>query len=94
MLNQGINETKILDLGLSKRNDALSVVTPTFRNNHHLNKRNILGELASVYDPTGLMSPAHLIVKTICMKYVSRESGGMNQCPRQLNLSGKNGNWI
>ena len=47
VLNQDSNET---------------VVTPTFKN-HQLTKRNILSELASVYDPTGLISPAHLIGK-------------------------------
>ena len=39
------------------------MVTPTFKKNHQLTKRNILSELASVYDPTGLISPAHLIGK-------------------------------
>ena len=66
VLNQGSNETKILGLGWNKRNDKLSVVTPTSKKNHQLTKRNILSELASVYDPTGLISPAHLIGKILC----------------------------
>ena len=41
------------------------MVTPTFKKNHQLTKRNILSELASVYDPTGLISPAHLIGKIL-----------------------------
>ena len=49
VLNQGSNETKKLGLGWNKQNDALSVVTPTFKENHHLAKRNIMSELASVY---------------------------------------------
>ena len=65
VLNQGSNETKILGLGWNKRNDKLSVVTPTSKKNHQLTKRNILSELASVYDPTGLISPAHLIGKIL-----------------------------
>ena len=82
VLNQGSNETKILGLGWNKRNDALSVVTPTFKKNHQLTKRNVLSELASVYDPTGL--------KYCIERYVSQESRGMNQCPKKLNLSRKN----
>ena len=34
VLNQGSNETKILNLGWNKWNDTLSVVTPTFIKNH------------------------------------------------------------
>ena len=64
VLNQGSNETKILGLGWNKQNDTLSVVTPTFKNSK-TTKRNILSELASVYDPTGLISPAHLIGKLL-----------------------------
>ena len=55
-LTQGSNETNT---------DTISVVTPTFKKNHQLTKRNILSELASVYDPTGLISPAHLIGKIL-----------------------------
>ena len=91
VLNQGSNETKILGLGWNKRNDTLSVVTPTSKKNHQVTKRNILSELASVYDPTGLISPAHLIGK-ILYRDMSQKSRGMNQCRRQLKLSGKNGN--
>ena len=65
VLNQGSNETKILSLGWSRRNDGLSLVTTTFKKNLQLTKRNILSELASVYDPTRLISPAHLIGKTL-----------------------------
>ena len=75
VLNQGSNEPKILGLGWNKRNDTLSVVTPTFKKNHQLNKRNILSELASVYDPTGLISPANLIgeilYREICESRIS-----------------------
>ena len=92
VLNQGSNETKILGLGWNKRNNTLSVVTPTFKKNHQLTKRNILSELASVYDPTGSISPAHLIGKILYREICEPKSRGMNQCPRQLNLSGKNGN--
>ena len=63
VLNQGSNKTKIFGLEWNRGNDTPSVVTPTFRKN--LTKRNILSELASVYDPTGLMSPAHLIGKIL-----------------------------
>ena len=65
VLNQGSNETKILGLGWNKQNDTLSVATATFKNNHQLTKKNVLSELASVYDPTGLISPAHLIGKIL-----------------------------
>ena len=56
---------KILSLGWNKQNDTLSVVTPKIKNNHQLNKQNILSELASVYDPTALISPAHVIGKIL-----------------------------
>ena len=75
VLNQGSNEAKILGLGWNKQNDTLSVVTPTFKKNHQLTKQNILSDLASVYDPTGLISPAHLIGKIsyreICWSKIS-----------------------
>ena len=56
---------KILSLGLNKHNDTISVVTPKIKNNHQLTKQNILSELASVYDPTALISPAHVIGKIL-----------------------------
>ena len=56
---------KILSLGWNKQNDTLSVVTPKIKNNHQLTKQNILSELASVYDPTALISPAHVIGKIL-----------------------------
>ena len=65
---------------LEPKNDTLPVVIPTFKNNHQLTKRNILSKLASVYDPTGLVSPA----------YLSQKFRGMNQCPKHLNLNSKN----
>ena len=65
VLNQDSNETKILGLGRNKQNYTLSVVTPTIKNNHQLTKRNILSELASVYDQTVLISPAHVIGKIL-----------------------------
>ena len=55
----------MLSLGYNKQNDTLSVVTLTFKKNHQLTKRNILSDLTSVYDPTGLLSPAHLIGKIL-----------------------------
>ena len=63
VLNQGSNKTKIFGLEWNRGNDTPSVVTPTFRKN--LTKRNILIELASVYDPTGLISLAQLIGKIL-----------------------------
>ena len=60
---------KILSLGWNKQNihyiHTLSVVTPKIKNNHQLTKQNILSELASVYDPTALISPAHVIGKIL-----------------------------
>ena len=56
---------KILSLGWNKQNDTISVVTPKIKNNHQLTKQNILSELASVYDPTALISPAHVIGKIL-----------------------------
>ena len=60
-----VMKQKILSLGWNKQNDTLSVVTPKIKNNHQLTKQNILSELASVYDPTALISPAHVIGKIL-----------------------------
>ena len=92
ILNQGSNKTKILSLGWNKHNDTLSVVTPAFKKNHQLTEQNILSELASVFDPTGLILPAHLIGKILYRETCESKSSGMNQFPRKLNLSLKNGN--
>ena len=56
---------KVLVPGWSKQSDTLSVVIPTFKKNHQLTKRNILNKLASVYDPTKVILPAHLIGKIL-----------------------------
>ena len=42
VLNQGSNETKILELSWNKRNDILPIVTPTFKKNHQLTKQNMI----------------------------------------------------
>ena len=88
VLNQGSNETKILGLGWNKQNDTLSVATATFKKNHQLIKQNVLSELASVYDPTGLISPAHLIGK-ILYREISELKFHWDESVRQK--SGKNG---
>ena len=49
----------------NKQNDTLSVVIPTFKKYRQLFKQNILSELASVYDSTRLILPAHLIGKIL-----------------------------
>ena len=41
------------------------MVTSIFKKNHQLTKQNILSELASVYDPAGLILRAHLISKIL-----------------------------
>ena len=46
----------------NKENDKISIVKPITKEKQPT-KRNILSELASVYDPTGLISPTYLIGK-------------------------------
>ena len=92
VLNQDSNETKILGLGWNKRNDALSLVTPTFKNNHQY--FTIYNIQYTIFYNIQYFIIYNILpsVKYCIERYVSRESRGMNQCPRQLNLSGKNGN--
>ena len=86
VLNQGSNETKILDLGCNKRNDTLSVVTPTFKKNHQLTKRTTSSELASVYDPTGLILPAHLIGKILYREICESKIPWVESVPETIKL--------
>ena len=86
VLNQGSNETKILGLGWNKQNDTLSVLTPTFKKNHQLTKRNILRELASVYDPTGLILPTHLIGKILYREICESRISWDESVPQKIKL--------
>ena len=76
-LTQGSNETNT---------DTISVVTPTFKKNHQLTKRNILSELASVYDPTGLISPAHLIGKILYREICESRISWNEAVPQTIKL--------
>ena len=62
ILTQDSNEIKILGLCWKKEKDNISVVKPITKEKRPT-KRNILSELASVFDPIGLISPSHLIGK-------------------------------
>ena len=64
ILSQDSNEIKILGLCWNKEKDNISVVK-LITKEKQLTKRNILSELASVYDPIGLISPTHLISKIL-----------------------------
>ena len=64
ILSQDSNEIKILGLCWNKEKDNISVVKPITKEKWPT-KRNILSELASVYDPIGLISPSHLIGKIL-----------------------------
>ena len=86
VLNQGSNETKILGLGWNKQNDTLSVLTPTFKKNHQLIKRNILRELTSVYDPTGLIWPTHLIGKILYREICESRISWDESVPQTIKL--------
>ena len=65
ILTQDSNEIKILGLCWNKEKDNISVVKPITKEKRPT-KRNILSELASVYDLIGLISPSHLIDKILC----------------------------
>ena len=86
VLNQGSNETKILGLGWNKQNDTLLVLTPTFKKNHQLIKRDILRELTSVYDPTGLISPTHLIGKILYREICESRISWDESVPQTIKL--------
>ena len=51
------SETKILVLGWNKSSDKIFAVVPFMK----ATKRTILNELASMYNPIGLISQAHLL---------------------------------
>ena len=86
VLNQGSNETKILGLGWNKRSDTLSVVRPIFKKKHQVTKQNILSELASVYDPTGLISPVHLIGKIFYREICESKISWDESVPQTIRL--------
>ena len=86
VLNQGSNETTILGLGWNKRNNTLSVATPTFKKNDQLTKQNILSELPSVYDPTGLISSPHLIGKIFYRKICESRISWDESVPQTITL--------
>ena len=58
------SETKILVLGWKKSSDKISVVILSMKEKK-TTKRKMLSELASVYDPIGLISPVHLLGKLL-----------------------------
>ena len=62
ILSQDSNEIKIFGPCWNKEKDNISVVKPITKEKRPT-KRNILSELASVFDPIGLISPSHLIGK-------------------------------
>ena len=64
ILSQDSNEIKILGLCWNREKDNISVVKLITKEKRPT-KRNILSELASVYDPIGLISPSHLISKIL-----------------------------
>ena len=86
VLKQVSNETKILRLDWNKQNDTLTLVTPTSKKNHQLTKRNILSELASVYDPTGLISPTHLIGKILYREICESRISWDESLPQTIKL--------
>ena len=77
---------KILGLGWNKQNDTLSVVTLTFKKNHLLTKWNILKELALVYDPIGLISPAHVIGKILYREICESRISWDESVPQTIKL--------
>ena len=64
ILSQDSNEIKILGPCWNKEKDNISVVKLITKEKRPT-KRNILSELASVYDPIGQISPSHLIGKIL-----------------------------
>ena len=65
IVSQDSNEIEILGLCWNKEKDNISVVKPIIKEKRPT-KRNILSELASVYDLIGLISPSPLIGKILC----------------------------
>ena len=64
ILSQDSNEIKIFGMFWNKEKDNISVVKPIPKEKRPT-KRNILSELASVYNPIDLISPSHLIGKIL-----------------------------
>ena len=64
ILSQDSNEIKIFGMFWNKEKDNISVVKPIPKEKRPT-KRNILSELASVYNPIDLISSSHLIGKIL-----------------------------
>ena len=64
ILSQDSNEIKMFGMFWNKEKDNISVVKPIPKEKRPA-KRNILSELASVYNPIDLISPSHLIGKIL-----------------------------
>ena len=59
------SETKMLGLKWNKVEDTLSINIP--EDEHLVTRRGILGKLAKIYDPLGLVSPLTLEGKLVCV---------------------------
>ena len=59
------NPNKILGIVWEKRDDTLEVQVPEPPDNQPLTKRGILSQLASIYDPLGMISPTTVKGKQI-----------------------------
>ena len=73
-LGVGRDETKLLGLSWNKAEDTLGVVFPESQR-ENVTKRSLLKDLASVYDPMGIVSPVtlggKLIYREVCDAKVS-----------------------
>lgn len=69
VLKRDSNETNILGLGLMKEKVALPVVI-SFLKDTKVTKRNILIDLASIYDHVSLISSVYLISKLCTERFV------------------------
>ena len=72
-LNVKQGDSKLLGLKWNKQQDTLSVVVPNEESQH--TKRGVLGRLARIYDPLGLVAPVTLEGKQIYRKVCESKSG-------------------
>ena len=90
MFQTSSNETKILGVPLNKLTDKLSISIPKFQQS--VIKRNSLSYVASIYDPSGIISPCHVLGKVIYSKLCDKKIPWDAEAP--VHLKNKFVKWV
>ena len=80
--------TKILGLGWSKITEKINMEIPQF-SERQIMKRNVLSYIASIYDPSGLISAINIIRKLICRELCDLKTSWDEEIPDILKRKSK-----